>query len=430
MVRTVWYTYAQHKKKSLAHFCSQHHGPNQVSKKGSTMESTIPENQEVGQCRPLQSSFRRAKNTSTATHRNQVSFSVNSDGFSLISTMDSNLSVNNDSKNADHPLPEVALAEQKNASDEEGHYLPLQQAVVAAQNADLSSFFQDKIITSDLSCQPSITESENEWSYIEDNSVDDACERNNGASVPSTSPPSFFSTLLSAIVAFCDSDSDDPSDPNERTFSWVRISLCIVKFAPCFWFLPQLNVSTTTDRTIAYRLAILCAFLTLVQIATGIFFAVVFTRNDNEQSLENVYFVPNLWNPIFFIMAISVVGFALLFTVLSAARAVHWVQLSNLVRYYWIIQWLLPIEVFCALSLLDYHNVTEVWIKHWWTTPTFAWFSSRYCEGQENCDDATEQAQSEMTRNMLILFYCNFILGIIMSLLVSLTHPNSGMCVF
>lgn len=38
----------------------------------------------------------------------------------------------------------------------------------------------------------------------------------------------------------------------------------------------------------------------------------------------------------------------------------------------------LTVAFFCFFEI-DYYDVTEVWIKHWWRVPSMAWFRENYC---------------------------------------------------
>ena len=45
-------------------------------------------------------------------------------------------------------------------------------------------------------------------------------------------------------------------------------------------------------------------------------------------------------------------------------------QFKLATRYLWVLLYLIPCEIFFIISLLDFYNVTHVWIKHWWLVPS------------------------------------------------------------
>jgi len=115
-----------------------------------------------------------------------------------------------------------------------------------------------------------------------------------------------------------------------------------------------------------------------------------------------------------------VVAVFLLIAAFLVARAIRQVNLAGLVRYYWALRWLLPIELFCAIGLFDFHKVTEVVIKHWFNDPSLEWFRDRYCEASCNTQEEEYMAEQKLSKDMRVIFYCNFILGMVIALLVSL----------
>lgn len=58
------------------------------------------------------------------------------------------------------------------------------------------------------------------------------------------------------------------------------------------------------------------------------------------------------------------------------------VDLPGNLRFMWFMLWLIPIQVYLAISMFDYHNVTDVYVVHWWNARAMAWYRSmvsRYC---------------------------------------------------
>ena len=238
--------------------------------------------------------------------------------------------------------------------------------------------------------------------------------------------------------------------------SWTRVSYFVVTYAPCFWLAPRMDVNTTTDRLTAKRLNLLGIFFSLLQIGMGIFCAVVFTwtkhegTTEQEESLDrDTYVSPNLWNPVSSIFLMGLTGAILCLAFLDNLWTVHDAHLTRLMRFYWTVRWILPIELIGAIGLFDYHGVTRVWVTHWWTTPAFSWFRNRYCpigtaegkcsppqllneqsitdwcienyNGSTDCYEIQVTAQNKMIRDFLIAFVFGFIGGLMLCFEASAT---------
>lgn len=222
----------------------------------------------------------------------------------------------------------------------------------------------------------------------------------------------------------------------------TRITACLVRHAPCFWFCGNALDIGATDRSILYRLNILCAFFALGQVAAGTFLLIVLNSNlivDRYNSVvvrmeDSTSISLDLWNLNGSVFCIAMVGFIILVTVLCTLRIVREVNLRGAVRYLWTMLWLLPLQIFFVVSLFDYHRVTQVWVKHWWYLPSMAWFRKEFCVngtyqtlcvvpigGQNftneeqwcsvyfnatNCMEIRDLAQNEATRFMYIFYYC------------------------
>jgi hypothetical protein len=140
--------------------------------------------------------------------------------------------------------------------------------------------------------------------------------------------------------------------------SWTRVSYFVVTFAPCFWVAPRVDVNTTTDRLTAKRLNIIGMFFALVQIAMGMFCAIVFTWTRYEGTTQQeelvaryTYVSPNLWNPISSIFLLGIVGGILVIAFAVNLATVGEASLVRLMRFYWIIKWVLPVELIGAIGL-------------------------------------------------------------------------------
>jgi len=51
-----------------------------------------------------------------------------------------------------------------------------------------------------------------------------------------------------------------------------------------------------------------------------------------------------------------------------------------LVRYMWVLFWLLPLQIFCMIGVIDTHRVNIVQVKHWWDDPLFTVTRDLFCE--------------------------------------------------
>jgi hypothetical protein len=99
----------------------------------------------------------------------------------------------------------------------------------------------------------------------------------------------------------------------------------------------------------------------------------------NKNVSWNESITSTLWNLNGTMCLVGFVGVLILIASIVTWRTVRNVDLIGVMRYLWVLVWLLPFELFCAIGLFDYFEVTAVWIKHWWRSPEMAWFRSRYC---------------------------------------------------
>ena len=194
--------------------------------------------------------------------------------------------------------------------------------------------------------------------------------------------------------------------------SLTRISSFIVRYAPCFLGCRQPFEVSATDRFILFRLNVLIAFFAFVQVIVGAFFGLVMyssitgislpgmggsheddkiknnnplgnsigtSSGDDLQTPVKWRLDPNIWNCNLSLIMIGFIGLVLLLAVIFARKVIKEVDLGRALRYHAFLRNVLPFEIVSVLNLLDFHGVTRVWIKHWWSSESFAWFRSQFC---------------------------------------------------
>ena len=80
------------------------------------------------------------------------------------------------------------------------------------------------------------------------------------------------------------------------------------------------------------------------------------------------------------LLSLAFVGLVICLTMILTIPKIKRVNLDAAIRFMWILYWVLPIEILFVIALFDYHRVTGVWIKHWWSTPSMAFFRHLCCE--------------------------------------------------
>lgn len=245
-----------------------------------------------------------------------------------------------------------------------------------------------------------------------------------------------------------------------REISWSRVSTAVVRHAPCFWCCFCLRRPTLfmTDRMTLVRLNILCVFFALWQFGVGIFIIIVtFSEAVADRGVDDYSFhyqealTPNLWMMSGSLLFLSFVGLVLLITLVVSIPIIKRVNLLGALRFMWVLHWILPLQIFLCTALFDYHNVTDVWIRHWWHSPSMAWYRRIFCKtgtandecavpnqgGSEyedenawcfakyqsdECSGIRKSAVDDMTKWCYFFFYGNSIIGCVLCLLLLLVN--------
>jgi hypothetical protein len=119
-----------------------------------------------------------------------------------------------------------------------------------------------------------------------------------------------------------------------------------------------------SDRSILYRLNLLCAFFALGQIAAAALLVVALyspriTDRDGSRvnrAEESQTVSLNLWNLNASVFYLGVLGFIVFFLVTCTLKVIREVNLQGAVRYLWFLAWLLPLQIFFIITLFDYHK--------------------------------------------------------------------------
>lgn len=169
-----------------------------------------------------------------------------------------------------------------------------------------------------------------------------------------------------------------------------RITTWIAKNAPCFWCSRETLSVTTTNQAILKRLGALCGLLGLCQAGSASYLLIVMFSNSlvdrNAQYVDrgespSLEAVPSLWNVNTYILFAGFLGTIMFFIMIIARRVFRELDLTGALRFMWCMLWIIPLEIFCAIGMFDYHGVAEVWGRHWWSARTMAWFRSKTCRG-------------------------------------------------
>jgi hypothetical protein len=113
------------------------------------------------------------------------------------------------------------------------------------------------------------------------------------------------------------------------------------------------------------RLNVLCIFITFVQFVAACWLGALLLIVDDAKGFREG-FEPHFWNLNGAAWSVGILAFVLIVTCLCTIRVIKEVDLVGAIRYLWLVLWLLPFESFFTISLFDAHQVTEVWVRHWY----------------------------------------------------------------
>lgn len=147
-----------------------------------------------------------------------------------------------------------------------------------------------------------------------------------------------------------------------------------------------------TYRSVLIRLTILCAIFALAQLISTLWFytvleskALVDRTIPTETNIEIEYqsefeVLTNVWNINGSIWFLGVLSVVVLVAIVLTTRVVRNVNLAGAVRLFWVLLWVLPLQVVFLIGLFDSFGVTKVWVRYWWRDHTLAWFRRRFCD--------------------------------------------------
>ncbi len=121
----------------------------------------------------------------------------------------------------------------------------------------------------------------------------------------------------------------------------------------------------STYRTVLFRLNILCGLMALVQLTVSSFhFAilhmksivdrniptetVIEVKSENDNKFE---VLTNTWNLNGSVIFLGVIALTVFLVVASTVQGIRNVNLKGAIRYYWLILWIAPLQVFTVFAL-------------------------------------------------------------------------------
>jgi hypothetical protein len=169
--------------------------------------------------------------------------------------------------------------------------------------------------------------------------------------------------------------------------------VAVVNKAPCFACIPMTH---NTYRSVLIRLTILCAIFAVAQIISTLWFYIILksrsladrhipteTNIETEKFQSDFEVLTNVWNINGSIWSLGLLSVVVLFTIVLTTRVVRDVNLVGAVRLFWVLLWVIPLQVVSLIGLFDSFGVTKVWVMFWWRDHSLAWFRRRFCDPPE-----------------------------------------------
>lgn len=127
-------------------------------------------------------------------------------------------------------------------------------------------------------------------------------------------------------------------------------------WSPCFVCFRMVD---STYRAVLFRLNLLCGFMAIVQLTMSSFqFVVLHGRTVVDRDLPSVTLIEiknendnkfevltNVWNLNGSVVLLGLVALVVFMAVVSTIRAIQNFNLAGAIRYYWIILWIVPLQV-------------------------------------------------------------------------------------
>lgn len=104
------------------------------------------------------------------------------------------------------------------------------------------------------------------------------------------------------------------------------------------------------------------------------------TNIETESDFE---VLTNVWNINGSIWFLGVLAVVVLVAIALTTHVIRNVNLAGTVRLFWVLLWVIPLQVVFLIGLFDSFGVTKVWVTFWWRDRTMAWFRRRFCDPPE-----------------------------------------------
>ena len=120
--------------------------------------------------------------------------------------------------------------------------------------------------------------------------------------------------------------------------STARLSVLVVRFAPCFWCCGDSVQATSTDRAVLTRLITLCVICSTLQMTGSVWLLAELLILDDEKGLLTG-FAPNFWNMNGAALTSGVLGMVIIVSCFFTIRVIRVVDLVGAIRYLWVLLW-------------------------------------------------------------------------------------------